>query len=182
MLDISVCYTIGAFLLVCIRDISFQGLTFFALLCSAIISILLETKPKWRMASILILPVIVLLLLRPALPEIVVSMMVWAYCSYVLLQDRLLVSRGRLIDLLKKIIVLFLLSILLMLAVFHNVPEALAAACPFFTAALIIAVFLLRHLRTDHYIDQLKGYRKQQLIELLAFLIMCLLIYSVSNE
>ncbi|MBP1755745.1 MAG: hypothetical protein H6Q59_2143 [Firmicutes bacterium] len=179
MFDISVCYTIGAFLLLCIWDTSFRGLTFFALLCSAIISVLLETKPRWKTVSILILPAIAMLFLRPSIPEASISLLVWLYCSYVLIKDRLLVNRGELIDLLKKIMILFLLLILLMLTVFHNVMVALAAASPYFVAALVTAVFLLRHLRIDHHIDQIKGYRKQQLIELLAFLTICLLLTLV---
>ena len=63
-----------------------------------------------------------------------------------------------------------------MLTAFHKFGTAVQTASPYLIAALVSAVFLLRYLRADNQMGQMKRYRRQQFLELLAFIVISLLL------
>ncbi len=168
--DLSVCYTIGAFLLKGIWDVSLSGWGFLLLFCIGSASVLFSKRRILSLSIILILPVVSLLFLKQALPELVLFLLTWVYSTYVISKGRMTISRGGLIDLIRNILLLFLLLTLILAAAVQNVPAALETACPFFVLVIVSAVTLLRYLRINDQTVKLKGYQKQQFIELFAFL------------
>lgn len=175
--DISICYTIGAFLLMGIAGLSVSGWGYLILLVFAGASMLLWKQRLLSLCILLILPIVLIAFLNPALPELIVYLLTWAYSSYVVGKDRMSISRGELLDLLKKIFLLFLLLLtVLLIAVVQHVPVALQTACPYFILVMVSAVCLLRHLRIDYQAEKIKGYHWQQLMEFSAFIAISLLL------
>ena len=174
--DISVCYTIGAFLLRYVGGITIDSGSFLILLITALISILLGQKRKWKIFTTILFPVVYLAFFLPAIPELVVFSLIWAYYFYMSITERIVINRGEFLDMLKRFLYLCLLLAFPMLTAFQKFSTAMQVTCPYLIAALVSAVFLLRHLRAVNQMKQMKQYKLQQFIELLAFLVICLML------
>jgi hypothetical protein len=174
--DISICYTIGAFLLEFIggRTIPIRG--FLILLLTALVSILLAHKKKWKTLVMILLPIGSLVFLKPSVPELIVFLLIWAYFAYVTITERFVVNRGVFVDMLKRFAYLFLLPAIFMFLDIRHFSSHVQAISPYLASSLVSAVFLLRHLRADNQMEQLKQYRRQQVMELMMFLVICLLL------
>lgn len=177
--DISICYTIGAFLLEFIgsKTISIRG--FLILLLTALISILLEQKKRWKPLIMIVLPIGSLIFLRSSVPELIVFLFIWAYYAYVTITERFLINRGVFVDMLKRLAYIYLLPAILILLDIRHLSTHVQAIGPYLASSLVSAVFLLRHLRAANQMEQLKQYRRQQVMELLMFLVICLLLTLV---
>jgi hypothetical protein len=174
--DISVCFAIGAFLLKFFGGISIYGGGYLTLLISALVSIILKQKQKLKILTIVLIPVVFLIFSLPKVPELVVFLLIWVYSSYISITEHYISRRGEFVDMLKRISYSCLLLPFLMMASFRNLGTALQTASPYLIAALVSAVFLLRHLRSDNQMEQMKRYRRQQFMELLAFLAVSLML------
>ncbi|MDF2474450.1 MAG: hypothetical protein K0R21_2232 [Anaerocolumna sp.] len=172
--DISVCYTIGAFLLKSIGGISIDFKGYFILLITALVSILLRQKRKPKFFATILMPMVSLVFLLPAIPELVVFLLTWVYYSYVTITEHLVISRGEFIDMLRRFLYLCIFLVFVILAGFKDFSAALEVAGPYLIGALLSAVFLLRHLRAVNQMEQMKRYSRQQFMELLAFFIICI--------
>lgn len=178
--DISVLYTIGAFLLSCIGGISLRSWSFPVLLIAIAASMLLERRKRIRTLVTILFPAALLPFLISSIPDLAIFLLAWAYFSYVSITGRIVNSRGEFIDLCKHTAVILLAITFLMLAVFQNMGKAFLEACPYFIAALVSAVFLLRYLRLGSQAEHLRGYHRQQWMELLAFLAISLLLTLIN--
>lgn len=176
MFDISISYTIGAFLLMYVGGITLHSGSFLILLITALISILPIQKRKLQTVASILFPVVALAFVRPAIPELIVFLLIGAYGVYVVTTERFISIRGEFVDMLKRFLYLLLLLPFPMITSFHKFSTSVQGASPYLITAMVSAVFLLRYLRTDHQMEQMKRYRRQQLIELLAFLVSCLLL------
>jgi hypothetical protein len=174
--DISICYTIGAFLLNYFGGITVYGEGFFILLITGTAAILLRQKRKLKIATTILIPAVSLIIYWPTVPKLVVFLLIWAYSSYMSISDHLEINRGGFKDMLKYFLYTCLFLLLLMLPGFRQFGTAALAACPYLIVVILSAVFLLRHLRADHQMGQLKRYKRQQYMELLAFLIISILL------
>jgi len=174
--DISICYTMGAFLLNYFGGIAINGGSFLILLISALVSTLLIQKQKLKIFAIIFIPAVFLVFFLPTIPELVVFLLVWAYYSYLTITEHLVINRGEFMDMLKRFLYSCLLLPFLMLAAFQNFGTAVQTASPYLITALLSAVFLLRFLRTDNQMGQMKRYGRQQFMELLAFLAISMLL------
>jgi len=174
--DISICYTIGAFLLNYFGGIAIYGGGFLILLIAALVSILFGQKRKLKIFATILVPVVSLSFFLPTIPELVVFLLIWAYYSYISIREEAVISRGEFIDMIKRFLYPCLILPFLMLTAFHKFGTAVETACPYLITALVSAVFLLRYLRADNQMGQLKRYRRQQLMELLAFVVISLLL------
>lgn len=174
--DISICCTVGAFILRVASGITLHGSSFLILLILALISVLLEKKRELKILAIILLPIVFLAFCRPAVPEMVVFLLTWAYFFYVTITERFVIRREEFLGMIKRFLCLCLFVVILMLAVFRNISTSLQAACPYLVTALVSAVFLLRQLRAENQREQMKEYKWQQFMELLVFLIISLLL------
>jgi uncharacterized protein YneF (UPF0154 family) len=98
------------------------------------------------------------------------------YVIYVTLLGRYDINRGEFLDRLKRFVYILLFMTFLILTNAHNYVKSFQEAGPYLIITLISSVFLLRHLRAINQMEQMKQYRRQQFIEVLAFLIICLLL------
>lgn len=174
--DISICYTIGAFLLKYFGGITIFGGSFLILFITAMISILLGQKRRLVILATILIPIVYLIFSLPAIKELVVFLLIWAYYSYVLITERYVLKREEFVDMLKRFLFLFLLLVFPMLTSFHNFSTSILVACPYLIVTMVSAILLLRHLRAVNQMEQMKRYRLQQFMELLAFLAICLLL------
>ncbi len=174
--DTSICYTIGVFLLNFVGDISISIGGFLILLLTAMVSVALGQKKKWRTPVMIILPIGALIFLRPSVPELILFLLVWAYDIFVTVTERFIISRGKFVDMLKRFAFLFLLPAIFMFIDLRNFNSYVQAIGPYLTASLISAVFLLRYLRAVNQMEQMKHYLRQQFMEFMIFLVLCLLL------
>jgi hypothetical protein len=159
-----------------VGGITIDGRGFAAILISTLVSTLLRQKHKTRIITMTLIPAVSLAFLMPALPELVVFLFTWVYYSYVLMTERFVIRRGEFVDMLRRLLSICLILPFVMLASFHNFGHAVQEASPYLITALISAVFLLRHLRTDNQMEQMKQYKRQQFMELLAFIAVSVLL------
>ena len=174
--DLSVCYTLGAFLIQGIAGGTVSGWGYLILLVFAGSSILLSKKRRLSLGILLVLPLVSFVFLKPVIPELIPFLITWAYSSYAVLKNRMTISRGGFLDLMKNIILIFLLLTGIMAAVVQHVTVALQTACPYFILVVVSAVCLLRHLRIDDQAEKIKDYQRQQFIELFTFLVISFLL------
>jgi len=174
--DISVCYTIGAFLLNYFGGIAIYGGSFLILLMTALVFIMLSQKRKLKIFTTILIPTVYLAFFLPSNPELVIFLLIWVYFSYVAITDRFVIRRGEFVDMITRFLYLCPFLVFFMLTAFQKFSIAAQAACPYLITALVSAVFLLRQLRAVNQMEQMKRYRRQQFLELLAFLVLCLLL------
>jgi hypothetical protein len=174
--DISICCTFGAFFLKAASGITLHGSSFLILLILALISVLLDKRRKLKIFAIILLPIIFLAFFLPAVPELVVFLLIWAYFFYVTIKERFVIRREDFLDMIKRFLCLCLFLVILVLAVYRNFGTSMQAACPYLVTAMVSAVFLLRQLRAENQMEQMKEYKWQQFMELLVFLIISLLL------
>ncbi len=174
--DISVCYTIGAFLLSYYGGITLSGEGFLILLTTAFVSSLLNQKRNFTIFITILASGGFLVFYLPSIPELIVFVLILVYYLAMVITERFLVSHGKFLDIIKYFLYgCFLLPFLMILA-FQDFKTAMQAASPYLIMALVSAVFLLRHLRVVNPMEEMKLYRRQQLLELLGFLVICLLV------
>ena len=174
--DISVCYAFGAYLLKFFGGITIYGLGFLTLLITALVSLLLRQKRTLKICTAILIPAVSLLFYLPKVPELIVFLLIWAYYFYSSVMERFIIKRGEFLDKLKYISYFCLMLPFLMLVSLRNFSHAVQAASPYLIAAFVSAVFLLRYLRTEDQMEQMKRYRRQQFMEMLVFLGLCLLL------
>ncbi|MHB8127020.1 MAG: hypothetical protein ACYDEJ_15550 [Desulfitobacteriaceae bacterium] len=174
--DISICFTIGAFLLNYFGAISINGGGFLILIIASLISTLLGQKRKLKIITTILIPVVYFAFFLPTIPELVVFLLIWVYYSYISIREDIVIGRGEFIDMIKRSLYSCLILPFLMLTAFHKFGTAIETASPYLIVALLSAVFLLRYLRADNQMGQMKRYRRQQFMELMAFLIISLLL------
>lgn len=177
--DISICYTIGAFLLMYFAGILIRGGGYLILLLSALVSTLLDQKIRIKIPVMILLPISYLLYIKPPVWELIVYLLIWGYYVFVTMTERLVINRGEFADMLKRFAYLFLLLTLLILTGIQKFNSSLQVMGPYLAASLISAVFLLRHLRAVGQMEQIKLYRRRQFMELMIFLAVCLLLALV---
>lgn len=174
--DISVCYTIGAFLLKYFGGISIYVGGFLILLLTALVSILLKQNKNLKILVMILLPIGSLVFLTPSIPELIVFLLIWAYYAFVTITERFVISRGEFVDMLQRFAYLFLLLAFLLLTGVQKFNSSVQVTGPYLAASLVSAIFLLRHLRAVNHMEQIKLYRRQQFMELMIFLVICLLL------
>ena len=174
--DISVCYTIGAFLLKYFSNISISIGGYLILLLTVLVSIFLQHKKKWEILGMILIPIGSLALIRPSISELVLFLLIWAYYAFVTITERFVTGRGEFVDMLRRFAYLFLLPAILMFIDINKFSSYVQAIGPYLSATLVSATFLLRHLRAVNQMEQIKLYRRQQLMELMIFLGICLLL------
>lgn len=188
--DISVCYTIGTLLLKSVAGITLSSESFLILLSTILISLVLNTflyKQNRILKNIstflfsIVTLAITVTFLHPVFLEFVVFLLALTYSAYLIFSERFVMSRGGFVDMLKRLLYLYLLIgfLILMLSTFQVFSTALQTASPYIILTIISAVFLLRHLRADNQMEQMKQYRIQQIVELLTFLLASLLLTLV---
>ncbi len=173
--DISICYTIGAFLLEYIggRSIPIEG--FLILLFTAPLAVIFRHK-RWRTPIVLLLPIGSLIFLKPSFPELILFLLIWMYFAFVVITERFVISRGEFLDMIRRFAYISILPAVFMFLDLRNLGLHLQTISPYLTTSLISAVFLLRHLRATDQMEHLKLYLKQQIMELITFLTICLLL------
>lgn len=174
--DISVCFTIGAFLLQYACGISVHAGGYPVLLLAALLSVLLERKKHLRISVMILLPAGYLALLKPSIPELIIFLLIWAYIAFVTITERVVISRDRFVDMLRRLAYLFIPLAFFLVTGFQKVILSMQAAGPYLTASLISAIFLMRHLRALNHMKVLKMYGRQQFVELIVFMLICLLL------
>ena len=176
--DLGICYFLGAFLLNYFAGVTLQTGGFLCLLVTAVISLLLRQKKLTILAAGSI-PFIGILLLRPELLELIAYVLTWGYMVFLLMTDRFVVSRGEFLDKVKKILYIALLLPILMLTELQAFQKAIITTIPYLTTAIICFAFMLRHLRTNNGMGSQKGYYRQQALEMVLFLAVCVLLTIV---
>ncbi len=192
--DLSVCFSLGAFLLGYFAGIKVHSMGYLLLLAAALLSVAADKKRGLRILVSAGLPAAYLayeaVVYRAegminfegkvnyirSLPELLIFLLIWAYLLTVIVLNRLTIQHGDFMDRLKRLLYLSLIMIFPILTAFPKFRMGIEAASPYLTAACISAIFLLRHLRAVHQLEQMKLYRRQQLFELLAFLLISLLL------
>ncbi len=176
--DISILYSIIVFLLRSFGDITIHSRTFLILLAAVGISLLLNRKRIVKLPVVIVLTIVSLPFLLPSIPDVAAFLLIWGYSSYVLVSERVVTSHGEFMDMLKHTLALILLLIAIVLAVvIQKIAVALQVACPYFIMAMVSAVALLRDLRFHNQTESEQEYHhRQQLIELIAFLIISALL------
>ncbi len=179
LFDISVCFSIGAFLLKYIKGSTVYGSGFLILSVTALLCAFWAGNRKLKILTCILIPVGYigyLYILSPAFSNLSVFLLIWAYFVYVVVTDRLVIGRGEFIDMLRRLLYLSIILLFPMVTAFHKFSIAMQTASPYLTAAILSAVFLLRHLRSVHKMEQVKQYRRQQLLELIGFITLSLLL------
>ncbi len=174
--DLSISYTIGAFLLYFLGGISIEAGGYLILLLTVMVSTLLERKKSMKFLALFLLPLGSLILITPSTPELIVFLLIWAYATFVMFTERYAVSRGEFIDMLKRLVYLAPLFLYFIFTGMKELGFAIDITGPYIVASLVSASFLLRHLRAVHQMEQIKQYRRQQFMELMIFLIICSLL------
>lgn len=174
--EISIWFLIGGFLLK-----YFGGARMFAgdlpvLVASAVISVLFYKKRIVNILSISLLPIIYLLMASLPLPQLIVFLLVWAYCIFITVTNRFVVDRGEFVDTIKRVLVVLMIIVIITFTNFNQFSISIQAIFPYLILAIISGVFLLRHLRAGGEMEQIDVYEKQQFIELTIFLLVCVLL------
>lgn len=174
--DISICYTIGAFLLKYCGGISVHAGGYLVLLFTALLSILLYRKKYLKITAMILLPAGYLVLFTPSIPELVLFLLIWTYYAFLIFTERFVINRDKFIDILRRLAFLFIPLAFVMIIGTQKFVLSMYTACPYLTASLISAVLILRHLRAENYMKQIKLYGRQQFVELIIFILICLLL------
>jgi hypothetical protein len=168
--DLGVCCSLGAFLLCYFGKVTLHAGGFLILLAAAALTLMIREKSKQALLFVIILPVLGGIILRLEWTQLLVYLPVWGYMVYLLVSDRLVVTRGDFLDRVRRILILCLIFPLFMLVELSNFLEALRVTLPYLAITIVSIVFMLRHLRTLQKRAGQKGYYSQQLWEMLIFL------------
>jgi hypothetical protein len=179
MFDLSICYTVGAFLLSYAAGITGYGGAFLFLMLGILSSVLLHRYRRGSILSLIIVPCLHLIFWRPSFPELLVYLLIWTFLIYETVSERFTVGRDGFADRLKHLLYLSLLLVIPMIISYPKFIQAAWAASPYLIGALVSAVFLLRHLRAVNQMEQMKQYQWQQLAEFSVFLVVCLILTLV---
>lgn len=174
--DLSICFLIGGFVLAYLLNININIGDFLILAFTALIMLLIGKKKKIKFVLLVVIPLLYLVFASLPLPELIMFCIIWAYFAYEIIFNRYEISRGELIDMLKRILIFSIILFLLMLFHFSKLSNAFEVIINYSIFVMISAIFLLRNLRVGNDMEQMKTYEKQQFIELTLFLIICLLL------
>ncbi|MDF2908222.1 MAG: hypothetical protein K0R34_3543, partial [Herbinix sp.] len=176
IIDLGVCCSLGAFLLYYFGKVTLHEGGFLILLAAATLTLMMREKSKQSILFVIVLPVLGGLILRISGPQLLVYLPVWGYIVYLLVSDRLVVTRGDFLDRVRRILILSLILPLFMLVELSIFGEAFRAALPYLVVTIVSIVFMLRHLRTLQRREGQKGYYSQQLWEMIIFLAVCVML------
>jgi hypothetical protein len=174
--DMGVCCSLGAFLLYFFGGVTLNAGGFLILLAAAALTLMMREKRKLSILFVIILPVLGGLILRITWTQLLVYLPVWGYMVYLLVSDRLVVTRGDFLDRVRRILILCLILPLFMLVELSTFGEALRVTLPYLVITVVSIVFMLRHLRTLQQRKEQKGYYSQQLWEMIVFLAFCVML------
>jgi hypothetical protein len=119
----------------------------------------------------IVIPSFALVIGKPVFLEVVVYAFTWGYAFFVLFTERFITGRGEFLDRVRRTSVLCLILPVLMLTNLSTFGRAILVCGPYLITALVSAGFLLRELRIEPQMKQQKGYYRQQIGEMLLFLI-----------
>jgi hypothetical protein len=139
------------------------------------LSVLLKEKRK-QIPAMIVIPVLGGLLVRPVLIELMVYIPIWGYIMFLLMTERLYISRGGFLDRVRKILFMCLLLPIFMLTEIRTFIDAVRAALPYIVTTLVSIIFMLRHLRNEQGREGQKGYYLQQVWEMVTFLVVSVLL------
>ncbi len=174
--DMGVCCSLGAFLLYFFGGVTLDAGGFLILLAAAALTLIMKEKSKRSILFVIILPVLGGLILRLTWIELLVYLPVWGYLVYLLIEDRLVVTRGEFLDQVRRILIFCLCIPLFMLVELSTFGQALRATLPYLVVTIVSTVFMLRHLRTLQRRGGQKGYYSQQIWEMIIFLAVCVML------
>ncbi len=172
--DLSFCFLIGGFLLAYLLNHHIFIGDFLILLFTTLIISLCDKNKKVKYVCLVALPLLYLIFASLPLQELIMFCIIWAYFAYEIIFNRYVLSRGELVDRLKRIAVLSIILILFMLFHFSKLSNAFGAIINYLVCFLISTIFLLRNLRVGNEMEQMKTYEKQQFIEIMLFLLICI--------
>ena len=177
--DLGICYTLGAFLICYFSGDILQFEGFICLLVTAVAGIVLRKKKKLLIISTIGIPIAGLYLLRPELILLAAYVLSWGYMAFLLITDRFATSRGEFLDQVRKLLYFALALPILMLTEFPIFLKSIVATVPYLITAMLSFGFMLRHLRSDYGMGSQKGHYRQQIWEMVLFIVICLLLTVV---
>ncbi len=174
--DLGVCCSLGAFLLYFVGGATLNAGGFLILIVAAALTLVRSEKRKQSILFVIIIPVLGGLILRLTWTSLLIYLPIWGYLVYLLVSDRLIVTRGEFLDQVRRILLFCLILPLFMLVKLSTFGQALRAALPYLVVTIVSVISMLRHLRTLQLRKEQKGFYSQQLWEMIMFLAVCVLL------